>query len=53
MKGAIIMMPSTARSRCSGQRTRNRLRTLTVDSTQTSTNGSEAPPRMAEICIGG
>jgi len=46
-------MPSTPRSRCRPQRTGTIERRPAVDSTQTSTNGSEAAPRSRVTCSGG
>ena len=52
-KLAIITMPSTPRSRCNGQRTRNSGRQPTVASAQAATSGNDDAPRNAATWNGG
>ena len=52
-KLAIITMPSTPRTRCSGQRTRSKAPAPALASAQPSTSGSEDRPRIAATWNGG
>jgi hypothetical protein len=48
-----MITPSTPRSRCSDQRTGTRRRYVPLSTIGSSTNGTDANPRMLATCIGG